>query len=1005
MPHADLPLLDAGPRSWARPEAVAVGREPMGSTSRSARRRRLAFELDLDGPWSFRLHERPEAVRREDLVGPTDGWDRIDLPACWTALGFDRPIYTNIQMPFSGVPGEVPDANPTGVHRRTITLPDHWAGRRTVLHVGGAETVLYVHVDGRFVGMGKDSRLPHELDLTELVEPGVPFELALTVVRWSDATWLEDQDHWHHAGIHRSVRLVSTPPVRIAHVRPIADRDPRTGDGRLDLRVEVEAPGRGPSGWSVRARLDGPDGAFEAAGAVRWEHPTDTLVNWLVFDGRHVDLAIDVPGASPWSAEAPTLHQLVVELVDDAGAVVDDAELAVGFRRVEVVGYELLVNGEPVLIKGVNRHDHDPRRAKAVTPESIEADLVLMKQHNLNAVRTSHYPNDPYLYECADRLGLYVVGEANLEAHAYLRSLTKDPRWASAILERIVRMARRDVAHPSIVVWSLGNESGISPVLHAAAAWLRAFDPTRPVQYEGVVGEHLFGDLAAGTISEMGELLARPAPESDLIVPMYPSVDDLVAWATRAPGPDRPLIMCEYLHAMENSGGGLVAYWDAIRTHAGLQGGFIWDWVDQALWQRLPDGTERLAYGGDFGDEPNDGAFCLNGLVAADRTPHPSLLEVAKVLQPAQITAVDPARGVLRVRNEDSFRALGWLVGTWAFLVDGVEVAAGMLGDPEVAVDGVAGGAAGDGLDLAPGAAAELRVAVPAVASAGSLAPGQRSHLRVELRTRDASAWAPAGHLVAWEQVEVAAAPGPAEAPGGSSRWAGEGRGWADLQPVLSLFRAPVDNDAWAPVIGEKHAERWARLNLRGAAATVPLTTDVVAGELADGGEALRIAHEVVLPEALDDPARVGVRLRLGPGVDRVEWCGAGPHEAYSDRCASTAAGRWTTAVDDWPVPYVFPQASGNRIGVRWLRFLADDGAVLLVVDELDDLQVTVSRWTDEEVADAAHLEDLPARERDDCYVWIDAAHRGVGTGAVGPDLPAEHRLHPGPYRWTYRLR
>lgn len=995
-PPDDLPLHDAGPRSWARPEAVAVGREPMGSTLRFERRR--AWELDLDGPWAFRLAERPEAVARADLTGPIDGWDAIDLPACWTALGFDRPIYTNVQMPFAGVPGEVPDANPTGVHRRSVTVPEAWAGRRVVLHVGAAETVLYVHVDGRLVGMGKDSRLPQEFDLTGLVDDGTialgrPFELALTVVRWSDATWLEDQDHWHHAGIHRSVRLISTPQVRIAHVHPVADRDPATGDGHLDLRVEVEAPGIGPAGWSVRARLDGPDGSFEASGPVRWEHPTDSLVNWLVFDGRWVRLGIDVPGASPWSAEVPTLHQLTVELVDDAGVVVDDAELAVGFRRVEVVGHELLVNGEPVLIKGVNRHDHDPVRGKAVTPESIEADLVLMKQHNLNAVRTSHYPNDPHLYDVADRLGMYVVDEANLETHAYLRSLTKQPRWAAAILERVVRMARRDVAHPSIVIWSLGNESGISPALHAAAAWLRAFDPTRPVQYEGVIGEHLFGDLAAGTISEMGELLGRPSPESDLIVPMYPSVDDLVAWATRPPGPDRPLIMCEYLHAMENSGGGLVEYWDAIRTHPGLQGGFIWDWVDQALLQRLPDGTERLAYGGDFGDEPNDGEFCLNGLVAADRTPHPSLLEVAKVLQPVQVEAVDAARGVLRVRNEASFRSLGWLVGSWAFLVDGVEVAAGML----------------DELDLAPGGVAEVRVPVPAVASAAALAPGQRSHLRVEWRTREASGWAAAGHLVAWEQVQAAAAAGPAVAPGGPSRWAADGAGLAELQPVLSLFRAPVDNDAWAPVIGEKHADRWARLDLRGAAGLVPLTTEVAGQSDADDdgdGGALRVVHEVALPDELDDPGRVGVRLRLGPGVARVEWLGEGPHEGYTDRCAGTWFGRFATDVDDWPVPYVQPQASGNRTGVRWLQFLADDGTVLLTIDELDDLQVTVSRWTDEEVADARHLEDLPTRaERDDCYVWIDAGHRGVGTGAVGPDLPAGHRLHPGPYRWSYRLR
>jgi beta-galactosidase len=1003
------PLEDFGPRSWERPEVVAIGREPMAaSVVRSE-------VVELDGPWAFALRDRPADVTEADVVGPVEGWASIEVPGCWTVQGFDRPQYTNVQMPFPGPPPQVPDRNPTGVHRRRVEVPAAWTGHRIVLHVGGAESVLYVHVDGRPVAMGKDSRLPHEVDLTELVVPGGAFELCLTVVRWSDATYLEDQDHWHHAGLHRRVALIATPPVRIADVRPIADLDPATGNGHLRAIVGVEAPGAGPTGWQVRIRL----GALEAVGPLHFEHPTDTLVNWLVFEGRHVVLELDVPAVAPWSAEVPNLHDLVVELLDDGGSVVDAVELPIGFRRVEVVGHELLVNGEPVLIKGVNRHDHDPRRGKAVTTASIEADLVLMKQHNLNAVRTSHYPNDPALYAACDRLGLFVVDEANLESHAYLRSLTKHPRWASAILERVVRMAVRDAAHPSIICWSLGNESGSSPALRAAAEWLRAWDPSRPVQYEGSIGEHLFGDLAAGIIPEMGEVLARPKPESDLIAPMYPSVEDLVAWATRAPGPDRPLIMCEYLHAMENSCGGTVDYWDAIRTYPGLQGGFVWDWVDQALWQAQPDGTERLAYGGDFGDEPNDGAFCLNGVVAADRTPHPSLLELAKVLQPAQFTVVDAERGRVVVCNEESFRSLDWLEATWFVLVDGgAPVAHGSFG----------------ALDVAPGASADLRVPIP-VRATSELWPGEVSHLRVELRTRTDLPWAPAGHLVAWEQVEVCRGVGPSVAcsPGHDRRHPG----LEALEPTLSLVRAPIDNETFGPTIGEKHADRWRRLGLWGAAEHVALetsaaelvhrfegvTVETVDGvavevpsepEISSGG--WRVTHEVLVPEqlggvAIDDLGRVGVRLRLGAGVRTVEWLGDGPHEGYTDRCASTRLGHWRTPVEDWAVPYVHPQASGNRTGVRWLRFLGADGRALLVIDELADasgpgLQVTVSRWTDEEVAAAAHLEDLPTlAERDDCYVWIDAAHRGVGSAAVGPDVAPAHQVHPGRYRWSYRIR
>jgi beta-galactosidase len=966
---ADALALDAfGPRSWAQPEAVGFGR--IVSSTHLAR----PEHLSLDGTWSFLLRERPEGVRSEDLDGPTDGWADIEVPGCWTMQGHDRPQYTNIDMPFGGPPPAVPAANPTGVYRRTVTVPADWLGKRLVLHVAGAETVLYVHVDGRPVAMGKDSRLPHEVDLTGEVEPGVPFELALTLVRWSDATYLEDQDHWHHAGLHRSVFLYATPIVHIADVHATADYDPATGIGELDTVVWLGADGHGPKGWSARVEL-GPDLAGSAP--ARFEHPTDGLTNWLVFDGRRASVRFEVPDVAPWSAEVPTLHDLTVILLDAEGAEVDRVSLRVGFRRVEVVGHELLVNGRAVLIKGVNRHDHDPRRGKAVTAEGIEADLILMKQHGINAVRTSHYPNDGHLYDACDRLGLYVVDEANLESHAYLRSLTKDPRWAAAILQRVTRMALRDKNHPSIIIWSLGNESGSSPALEAAAAWLRAWDPSRPIQYESSIGEAIFASLASGEFGDMGEILGRPTPESDLIVPMYPEVGELVSWATRAT-PDRPLIMCEYIHAMGNSCGGLDDYWNAIRTHPGLQGGFVWDWVDQALVQTMPNGTERLAYGGDFGDVPNDGPFCCNGLVDAFRVPHPSLLELAAVIAPVRIAAVDATRGLLRVTNEYDFVDLAWLTPSWLVEVDGIEVASGAL----------------DPLDLAPGASTEVRLPVlPAVLD---LRAGQRSHVTLTFAATDEQPWAPAGHVIARQQFLMAAAPGPTEAPGGMVT-GDMAPMLASLEPALALWRAPIDNETFGPVLAP-HAGRWDRLGLRTPDALATLQVEEAAGQ---GGTV--VTHAVMVPDELDDVARVGVRLHLGPGVQAVEWLGDGPHEGYSDRSASIRFGRWSTAVDDWPVPYVHPQASGNRTGVRWLRFLDAGGRTLLTIDHLDDLDVTVARWTDEEVADAAHLEDLTVH--DDCYVWLDARHRGVGSGAVGPDTAREHQVAPGPYRWSYRLR
>lgn len=951
------PLDAFGPRSWALPEVTGIGRLPAATYLHRPR------VLPLDGAWAFALRSSPEGVSDDDLTGPVTGWERLEVPGCWTMQGFDRPQYTNVAMPFPGPPPRVPDDNPTGVYRTQASIPEEWSGHRIVLHVGAAESVLYVHVDGAPVGMGKDSRLPQEFDLTAYAEAGRTVELALTVVRWSDAAYLEDQDHWYHAGLHRSVFLYATPPVHIADVHAVADYEPSDGTGRLTARVAVDAPDRPASGWTVRLEC----AALSAEAKVHFEH-SDDLVNAYVFTGRGATLSLDLPAIRPWSAEAPVLHDLTITLADPAGKQVDSVTLPVGFRRVEVRGPDLLVNGRRVLIKGVNRHDHDPRRGKAVTRESIERDVVLMKQHNLNAIRTSHYPNDVYLYEVCDRLGMYVVDEANVESHAYLQSLTKDPRWAAAILERVARMAQRDKNHPCVIVWSLGNESGVSPAHQAAAGWLRRYDPTRPVHYEGGISEDR---IAEHQWDWDAEVLARPRPESDIVAPMYPPVEALVAWATAAP-PDRPLIMCEYIHAMGNSCGGLDDYWQAIRTYPGLQGGFAWDWVDQALLQTMPDGRERLAYGGDFGDQPNDGPFCLNGLVAADRTPHPSLLELATVVQPVQIAAVDAARGVLRVANEHAFLDLGWLTPVWLVEVDGVEVGSGRL----------------EPLPVPPGKDALVRVPLPAF----DVAAGQCVQLTLSFEVSEPLPWAPARHVVAREQVEITRAPGPAAAPGPVRA---APRPLADLEPTLALWRAPIDNETF----GTGHAERWERLGLRDAARHADLDTRMAPD--ADG--ALRVAHRAAVAPELEDIPRVGVRLRLGPGVATVEWFGRGPHEGYSDRRCSTRLGRWVTPVDAWGVPYVHPQANGNRTGVRWLRFLDAEGRPLLVIDELDGLDVTVARVTDEELARATHLEELPSR--DDCYVWIDARHRGVGSGSVGPDTAPAHRVGPGRYVWSYRLR
>jgi beta-galactosidase len=989
--------LDAfGPRSWARPEVVGVGRLPAArllvpfpdeaAAASALDERSSPWHLDLGGRWRFRLRDRPEDVTAADLTGATEAWDEVEVPGNWTMQGFDRPHYTNVQMPIPGPPPEVPDENPTGVHRRTVLVPQAWAGRRIVLHVGGAESVLYVHVDGRPVGMGKDSRLPHELDLSDHLVPGTPAELCLTVVRWSDATYLEDQDHWHHGGLHREVFLYATSPLHVADLHAVADVDPATGTGSLTVRVRAGArPRIELRGWAARLTLLDPDGEpalpDPLTAELRFEHPDNWVVNLIAFAGRGAELTAELPDVRPWSAEVPDLYRVLVTLVGPDGTDRETVTLRTGFRRVEVRGHELLVNGRAVLVKGVNRHDHDERRGKAVTRDSMRADVVAMKQHNLNALRTSHYPNHHHLYELCDELGLYVVGEANLESHAYLRSLTEDPAWATAIFDRISRMARRDKDHPCVIIWSLGNESGSSPVLDAAATWLRSWDPTRPVQYESGLTDDQYRIISdEGRAPSLPDIWRRRRADSDLVVPMYPTIDDLVRWATERT-PDRPLVMCEYEHAMGNSCGSLADYWEVIRAHTGLQGGFVWDWMDQGLVQRLPDGTERWAYGGDFGDEPNDSTFCCNGLVGPDREPHPSLLELAKVVQPVRIEAVAAAQGVLQVTAETDFRDLSYLEPSWEVTVDGEVVGDGRL----------------EPFRIGPGEAQEVRLPI----DPPPLGPGQIAHLLLRFALAADEAWAGAGHVVAWEQFEIARSPHPPAARAerfGSIAAAGSGNlsgAGITAGPELAVWRAPTDNDLQAT---PPPAARWAGWGLRTGGADV--AHDVALQPLADGG--VEVRHEVVVPAELDDLPRIGARYALDAGFTAVAWAGRGPHEAHVDRCASTRFGRWSTRIADWGVRYVHPQANGNRMGVRWFHVLREDGSGL-AFEALDDLQVTVAHRTEEDLADAAHADEVPTRP--ETWVWIDVAQRGVGSGACGPDTLDRYRIGPGTYRWSYRIR
>jgi beta-galactosidase len=1001
------------PAPWADPELTARGRLPMHAVPHDER-------LPLDGVWRFQLLHSPAEALAVATGGDT--WRGIDVPGCWTMQDtWNKPHYTNVQMPFQHRPPEVPAENPTGVYERYFTLPAAWAGRRVVLHVGAAESVLIVALNGAEIGISKDSHLAAEFDLTGQLRAGEN-TLRLTVVKWSDASFIEDQDQWWHGGITRSVYLYATGPVFLADLVIDTGLAADNTTGTLSIEAGLGWAGTLAAGWTVEAEVmglaqlltavvphaappDGGPGAFAVAGpprrgvldlrslaAAHALTDADDAAAWAAAEpvvraprrGR-VQLTASVADVTPWSAEVPALHDLVVTLRDPARAVVERVTRRIGFRRVEVRGRELLINGRAVLIRGVNRHDFDPQTGRVVSAANMRADVIAMKRFGFNAVRTSHYPNDPAFLDACDELGLFVWDEADIESHAWYDDVCNDPRYRSAFVDRVARMIERDRHHASVVIWSLGNESGYGPNHDAAAGWARRADPSRPLHYEGAIA--LDWD--------------SPQTASDLVCPMYPPIAALVAHATS--GKQRlPLIMCEFTHAMGNSNGTLAEYWDAIERTPGLQGGFIWEWRDHGLDQSLPDGTIRHAYGGDFGDVPNDGTFVCDGITFPDRSPKPGMWEHRHLAAPVRVVsgAAEAYRGVVTLENRGDFRDLSWLRATWEIAHDGEAWAGGELPLPPVA----------------PGQRADAAMAGFFLPAAGG---GERI-LTLRFVLAEATAWAEAGFEVCWAQVIMEQG-----RYGAGKDWHGgvplDAEGNLALKafaaaPALALWRAPTDNDR----IGGM-AARWVDWGVRSLtrrlvaideaddATTVRAIWTTAAGieiphtQVLSAGVSgrIRVTEIVEVPAVLDDLPRVGTLLTLTPGHESVLYYGTGPHETYPDRARGGQVGRWMSSVADQLVPYVRPQENGGHTGVSWLTLKGAVGAgVTITLDQ--PRQVCVLHVTAADLDTAAH--DVEVRARAETFVTIDSVHRGVGSASCGPDTLAPYLVPTGTHSWTWTL-
>lgn len=1016
-------------KHWENPEVTGIGRLPPRSTFACFRSRkdalagRNARALTLNGDWHFLRVAHPDAAPEGWVTGESgsDKWQRITVPGLWTRAADtpDKPIYTNVLMPFKAEPPQVPDDNPTGLYWRTVDIPAGWLGERVVIHIGGVENCYYLYCNGTEVGFAKDARLPSEFDLSPYLERGRN-TIALKVMRWSDASYIEDQDQWWHAGIHRDVYLYATPQVYLQDVFCRPDLRVEGRLGRLEIDVKLGGVNRDAVDHSVRVELLAPDG-----GKPVLKQPLEDTVtksHFLPVIGKGPVLSFDarVGRVKPWTAETPVLYTLVVSLLDPSGKTIEATTLRIGFRHIEIRDRELLINGRPVLIKGVNRHDHCDTTGKVMTEALMRRDIETMKQHNVNAVRTSHYPNDSLFYALCDEYGLYVVDESNIEAHHHYRQLGRDPAWGPAFLDRVIRVVERDKNHPSVILWSMGNETGFGPHHAAMAAWVRERDPSRPIHNENAICEQ-----GVGTMWE------ENAHGTDVICPMYPSVDDIVRHAQSSRDP-RPLIMCEYAHAMGNSCGNLAEYWDAIESHEGLQGGFVWEWLDHGL-AETANGIPYWAYGGDFGEERHDLNFVCDGLCWPDRTPHSSLVEYKKVIQPVSVTRV---RGrTFRVHNKAWFTNLRGYAFTWELLVNGETVETSKPRRLNVAARG----------------SKDIRVdyRLP------TLGAGDEASVVFRFALADATSWAGKGHVVAWDQIQIAtrrpkkprtmrqAADVNVDVNGerviaraGEVEYTFDDTGlmdctcgnsaWVNQGPRLNVWRAPLDNDGIKGRADQsgKALGRWLSLGLD----SIELTDTIVDVRRRRDGRAeivtrqrfepasghidmetryviesntqLSVSHRFTVSKELGDLPRLGVRWQLPGAFEEFDWFGRGPHETWVDRKQSGIERVHRSTVTDQYVPYILPQEHGNLTDVRWLRVSGDMHSITFRPATL--VEASASHYPHEVLTPAFHTYEVSPD--DATWVCLDVMQRGVGGASCGPDTLPQYRLAAGRYRLDYEV-
>lgn len=1009
---AFLPATAQTFNEWLDPEVNAVNRAPMRSEAFAFKkgengsgkldRNNSANYLSLNGTWKFNwvndASSRPTEFWKKDFNDK--GWDNIKVPGMWELNGYGDPIYVNMQYPwenyFKNNPPLVPtQENHVGTYRREIKVPADWKGKEIFAHFGSVTSNIYLWVNGKYVGYSEDSKLEAEFNLTPYIIPGKENLICFQVFRWCDGSYLEDQDFWRLSGVGRDCYLFARNKNRIADIRVTPDLDETYTDGTLDIDLTLN--GNRP----VSLTLTDADGKVVATGNAT----------------RSGKTSMKVANPHKWSAETPYLYTLTAEMQGSDEVI----PVSVGFRKVEIKNAQVLVNGKPVLFKGADRHELDPDGGYVVSPERMLQDIAIMKQHNINAVRTCHYPDDELWYELCDKYGIYVVAEADIESHGMgykEKTLAIVPAYHKAHIERNERNVKRNFNHPSVIFWSLGNEAGYGKNFEDAYKWVKEFDPSRPVQYERAGHDGM----------------------TDIFCPMYYGYEGMEAYGKNS-NAVKPLIQCEYAHAMGNSEGGFKEYWDLIRKYPNLQGGFIWDFVDQGLRAKDENGVEYYAYGGDYNNfDGSDNNFCDNGLISPDRVPNPHADEVRYFYQNVWTTPVDIKAGKVKVYNENFFKDLSDLCLDWTLLRDGRPVRTGRI----------------DALDVQPGETAEITIPY------GKAEGDDEWLLNVAYTLKESSDVLPAGYAVARQQLAVSspAAYGNTSMPaslsedntirvidnhswhltvkgenfeiefdrstGFMTRYEVEGMNLIADGGALTpnFWRAPTDNDFGAGL--QRRYEAWRNPEIKltllehkvtDGTIIVSATYDMpgVEGKLSldyafgkDGCVAVTENFKATEGAKVSNMFRFGMQMQMPEQFDAIEYYGRGPIENYSDRNHSTFLGVYNQTVDEQFYPYIRPQETGTKTDVRWWKQInrAGNGLEFVSVEPFSISALNYSIESLDDYPEKKQSHSPQVKKADYTNICIDKVQQGLACvnswGAV--PLP-EYMVPYADYSFVFTMK